>query len=370
MGTRETLLFSPSKRPDDAVRLVSLLLLLINHYSCEGEDIFCCCCVWLEGNKFLQFKSISIMDELAQVKTQLFSSLGEEFKKYLCLLKMWFKGELDKDSFDEEAVKTLSRDQIKLHNKFLITLLTKCQSLAAAKPENKGLKPPVKKKAKKVSEARFRPASPSEFVTTTKTDSSIEKATEYHRSVLRVTFCSGDSILPDNFASHLRMFVITWEEELDSLTDDSVTLLNLAVRDFMKNILTAVLSHKTSFKTKDAGRFKYAFGSPDIDPFLVNSREMLECPTMDQTGDWIPDHTHYYSHLQAIEQQAVLQAACSGDFDEDDSERERYVSLWDLFHALRKYRQAIPSHAVYSMNMARIMAKVQDKDIDSQSIDT
>ena len=285
---------------------------------------------------------------------------------YLNLLKDWFKGILDKDSFDDEAHKILQRDQFRLHNRFLISLLNKCQSLSGAKTSSAGVAE-KKKSRKRMKPAtvsydhRFQPASPSEFlcpIQSAVSDSKDPAEAKYYEAVVKMSLCSGDSALPDNFAAHLRMFVNVWESGLDEMRDDAVQLLNLAVRDFMKNIITSLIAYKSSFKTQDKGRFKYCFGAPVVNPLLFNANTIHQFPidtsktfVEERTGDQIPE---FIPEAEVLEREAMFQVAC-GTTPHSHSEEIAPLTLWHLFHAMRKYPHCVPSHSVYSVNMNRIL---------------
>jgi transcriptional adapter 1 len=144
------------------------------------------------------------------------------------------------------------------------------------------------------------------------------------------------------------MFVVTWESGLDSLSDDSVTLINLAVRDFIKNVMTSIISFKRGFQTTHSG-FKHFFGTSLFDPLLANSREVVEAE----------DDFVMMDSFDDSEQKAVMLTACTREEDLND---RKPLSLWDTFYALRKYRQTIPSHSLYSINLARIMTRLHDSE--------
>lgn len=284
---------------------------------------------------------------------------------------------LDKDSFDDEARKILMREQFRLHNQFLISLLNKCQSLSGSKTLSSGAT--EKKKSKKrmrlatVSyDHRFQPISSSEYLCPIQ--SAVPEAkdpaeSKYYNALTQMSLCAGDFALPDNFAAHLRMFVNVWESGLDEMRDDAVQLLNLAVRDFMKNVIMAVISYKSSFRTQDGGRFKYNFAAPVIDPLLANSDIIHRFPVdssktflEERTGEHLPE---LIPDKEVLEREAMFQVACGTtsycDGRDDVSEP---LNLWHLFHAIKKYPHCIPSHSILSVNMNRILNNLSH-DLDS-----
>lgn len=239
---------------------------------------------------------------------------------------------------------------------------------AKAGTETKSKAPKSKKKKAKVAkvshEHRFIPVNPSNYIQTP-----LKAVTEpdFQPTLIKLTFCSGEGSLPDNFAAHLRMFVCVWESGLDSMADDAVKLLNLAIRDFVKNILTSVLTFKSTYKTRDNGRFKYAIGAPTVNPFLRNSHPLtkyLQDPFSTDTnenGEQAPDIP---LPRDLAEHEAMFEVACSsGKRKENFESCETPVNLWHLFHALRTYKSCISSQTVYSVNMERIMMRLSHEDL-------
>lgn len=214
----------------------------------------------------------------------------------------------------------------------------------------------------------FRSASPSQFICPIQSavsDSKDPAEAKYYEAVVKMSLCSGDSALPDNFAAHLRMFVNVWESGLDEMHDEAVQLLNLAVRDFMKNVITSLIAYKSSFRTQNRGRFKHCFGAPVVNPLLVNSdtihrfpidnsKTFVEERTGDQMTELLPDR-------EIMEREAMFQVACGTTSNTDENSP---ISLWHLFHALKKYPHCVPSHSVYSISMNRILNHLYH-DIDS-----
>lgn len=297
--------------------------------------------------------------------------------RYLNLLKSWFRGLLDKESFDDEARKLLLREQFRLHNHFLISLLSKCQTLSGSKSVAGGAAEKKKnKKRMRLSDAnydhRFRPVSPSEYLSPIQSavpDAKEPAEAKYFDALHQMSLCSSDFALPDNFATHLRMFVNVWESGLDEMTDDAVLLLNLAIRDFMKNIITALISFKSTFRTQDRGRFKYNFAAPITDPLLVNSDTMHRFPVdssktfvEERSGEQLPE---LIPDKEVAEREAMFQLSCGTSSQWNmGPEVSRPLSLWHLFYAMKKYPHCVPSHSIYSVNLTRILNALSH-DVDS-----
>ena len=52
-----------------------------------------------------------------------------------------------------------------------------------------------------------------------------------------------------------------------------------------------------------------------------------------------------------------LNVACATGFH-DDEHKSKSVTLFDLMHTLQKNRKLIPSHSVYSVNMERLISRL------------
>lgn len=193
---------------------------------------------------------------------------------------------------------------------------------------------------------------------------------KYYDSTARMTLCSSEFALPDDFSAHLRVFVNVWEAGLEGLDDDAVRLLNIATRIFVKNILTAVFTYKSSFRTIEGRNFKYAFGVPPINPFLNNSSCFLKVPcesNYNKLADGQYFHAaDYITDSATAEKEAVFQVACStpSATDVNDPDPWRFhstVKLEHVFHALKMYKNSVSnSTSVYMLGMNRIMSRLEE----------
>ncbi|XP_054157160.1 transcriptional adapter 1-like [Oppia nitens] len=91
----------------------------------------------------------------------------------------------------------------------------------------------------------------------------------------KVSYCQRESVLPDHFMSHLRVFVICWETGLDGVQDNAVKLCNAALRDFIKAILMEIFASRSSYRLRE-NRFKYNIGGPPINPYIKNSYSLIQ----------------------------------------------------------------------------------------------
>ena len=94
------------------------------------------------------------------------------------------------------------------------------------KPIVKSLKKKLKGNLKKISYDHRFEGSP----TTDKSYLRPIKMLDDSQKLSKVSYCSRESVLPDHFMSHLRVFVICWETGLDAVQDNAVKLCNAALR--------------------------------------------------------------------------------------------------------------------------------------------
>lgn len=247
-------------------------------------------------------------EELVLAKKNLDQSLGDNFKIYLQTMRQWFTQELTKEEFDSRVRQFLTKDSLQAHNRFLLSVLNKCSDLAnfginttitaqpfttttttttdktepkvVVKTEFKPIpkfkpkhKPVVKPLAKKLKtkmnfDHRFERSANENQLRSIKPLDDCEK-------LLKVSYCQRESVLPDNFMSQLRVFVIAWEMGLDVVQDNAVKLCNAALRDFIKSILTQMFASRSSYRLRDK-RFKYCIGGPPLNPYLKNSYPLLQ----------------------------------------------------------------------------------------------
>ncbi|XP_043555845.1 transcriptional adapter 1 isoform X4 [Chiloscyllium plagiosum] len=234
------------------------------------------------------------VSELEAAKKTLTEALGENVKQYWANLKLWFKQKISKEEFDVEARRLLTHDNVHSHNDFLLAILTRCQIMVSA-PES-------------------------------------------GTSLLWTSPSAAKSSKPKN------------KKKFPSL--------RAKFENHLKDILTAVISRRRSYRLRD-GHFKYAFGSSvNPQPYLKNSiiayNNIIDCPP---TGMTTMAGTNSGSHISSddVEQQAALLLACSG---EDMLASLPPVNMYDLFGALQVHREVIPAHTVYALNIERILARL------------
>lgn len=289
---------------------------------------------------------------------------------------MWFKMNLSKLDFDTEARKLLNKSAITYHNKFLVSLFSRCQALSSRssvslevinqEEEPKRKRQRVKSKSKEQQLAVRRSVMlDSHFSPANQQNINFNELSKNNLNLLngkrRVMFCSSEHMLPDYFMSNLRLFVNCWEFGMDGITDDSINLVNLAIRDFIKNILISILTFKSDFRACENGRFKYGFGTGSADPFLVNTSTLKvdrpvesNATVINENGDLEPALP--YSSDYAV-QNALVQVACSMCTHRPNQK----INLWHLYYSLKNDPTCIPTHSVKATNLERIQMRLFDE---------
>lgn len=291
---------------------------------------------------------------------------------------MWFKLNLTKLDFDTEARKLLNKSAITYHNKFLVSLFSRCQALSSRssvsldvinqEEEPKRKRQKVKSKSKEQQFAVRRSSAILDnrlSLTNQPQHINFNELSKNNLNLLngkrKVMFCSSEHTLPDYFMSNLRLFVNCWEFGMDGITDDSINLVNLAIRDFIKNIIISILTFKSDFRTCENERFKFGFGTGSVDPFLVNSSTFKvdraiesNATVINENGDLEPALP--YSNDCAV-QNALVQMACSMCTHRPNQK----INLWHLYYSLKNDPTCIPTHSVKATNLERIQMRLIDE---------
>ena len=195
------------------------------------------------------------------------------------LLKDWFKFQLSKEEFDSRARDFLPKECIHYHNEFLLALFNKCSVLAPKKLAeitetndktesideqknetklpyhldvkqeknentlngingNESTKFTAATVKRKNSNANRKPKKykvnfDKRYDRTVINDHDYLSATRIcddKQKLIKLSSSSQDNSLPDYFMSHLRMFVLIWESNLDGVQDEAVKLCTMALR--------------------------------------------------------------------------------------------------------------------------------------------
>ena len=322
--------------------------------------------------------------ELNSARRKLQNALADNSKTYFMHLRSWFRKRLTKEEFDVEAKKLLA-NEFHTHNEFLLAILNKCQTLAnftlmtsptVKTPMPSVLSPttssigspgnpfsfkgpihhnivdngrlkqgPVKKRNKSNRPSydhRFSPASPDHL---TNCDD-LEPNEPEERNLM---FAFKEPTLPDASMIGGRLLIAAWEEGLDgSVNDPAATeLIVAAVDQLLRNIIMSLLIDKTSYKLSQDKKTPHSVGSATSNPYLI---------TKQRSDNLSVEHSK--SNNGDDELSTIWEMACAHRQSTRDQFYSQDVTLYDLLATLKKHRTLIPSHSVYSINMERLICRL------------
>lgn len=296
-------------------------------------------------------------------KTELMNSLGENSTKYMDNLKMWFRQKLSKEEFDKECRKMLTREQISLHNRFLVAILNKIDALTPQQPLNPQSTGTTaantsnsastsndtlnSKKRRKTTRppsewATFEPAEISDYLTHEEggTESNINNNTN------PVRYAAQELFLPDAGLVMGRLLVGAWEVGLVNVDDSACEIIAQAVQILLKNILSSIILKKKQAKYSADSKYYYDVGCRLKDPFL---RTTIGKQKVDDEPVDINKVISTVSANQRAYEENIFTANC----EEIAVPQAKNISVLDVYKTLMD-RNVIPSHSVYTLNIERI----------------
>ncbi|XP_071477770.1 transcriptional adapter 1-like [Diadema antillarum] len=305
--------------------------------------------------------------ELKQAKKNLQEALGDNKADYWSIMKQWYRQKISKDYFDTEALRLLTEGNIHLHNEFLVAIFTKCQTANiihdsnAAKPSIVATPTPpppkIVKKAKTAKkkkaivratfENRFVPADPMQYLP-------IEVAKPVSNE--RVEFCTKAACLPDVEMLHGRVFVTTWEWDLEGVADTAIPVILHAVTQVLKNLVTAMLSRQCAYEVRD-GCFKHSHGQrfSESSPQARERENKVNSPSA--TDGSTTSSASSKLGVDEVEQKAVYRLATGGM-----APMHKTLTLEDLLDAVKVEGRLLASHTVSSLATERILCSLWHPD--------
>ncbi|XP_002735386.1 transcriptional adapter 1-like [Saccoglossus kowalevskii] len=305
---------------------------------------------------------MAAVTELNAARKNLTDVLGDNTKQYWSNMKLWYRQKINKEEFDLEARRLLTSENVHYHNEFLLAILTKCQTLGSSPVLNskdsslsssassrgmlrKGKKLKKVKHTRVNFEHRFVESSPYTNVPQVLAKGIPEDSP--------LVFCSRDLFLPDISMLHGRMFVTSWEYELDNVTDDCVQLVRFAVEQHLKNILTMTSSRRRGYRLRESS-FRFSIGNSKPEQLrkhkeFVHVKESV-CSAADLNHSQVPADR---PTMEEGEREAAMLLAVS-----QPPKSVPPMSLYDVLETLQVYRSTIPSHTVYSINIERLLSRL------------
>jgi len=284
------------------------------------------------------------MVDVETARKKLLEALGEYKEKYWTNMKLWYKQKITKDDFDMQAFELLGPGKINYHNEFIMSILARCQALAAA-PATPSTKPVQKATTKSVHlrKSRVKKAgnmSNNEIQGFESTDP-LQSSSPFVSCDQDIRLCSQELVLPDVATLHGRLFLGAWDAGLDSITDDTAPLLSAAVEAHLKDILTACVSRRTSFSVREGGPFRHRFGVVHKRTYLRNEPMTMDSCTSESSRTYDQAEAEAYKTVAASDTTPNVLPP---------------ISLFDLRDTMQVNRHVIPSHTVLAGNMERTLA--------------
>ncbi|XP_065918343.1 transcriptional adapter 1-like [Dysidea avara] len=279
--------------------------------------------------------------DVQEAKKSIAEALGDKASRYWELIKNWYRKKITKEDFDAKAKILLGSGNVCLHNNFMFAILIKCQtglyqggrnSVSSTQFTLSG-KPKAKKRkydSSLVSPREFSRANPFDGVA---------KAQPIMDQCL--VLCSKDHVIPSVPILHVRMLINCWELGLETVPEETVLLMATAVEFLLKNVITAVIERRKTYKTGVKG-FKHAFGHGAVPSKFVSV----------SAGGSSHTETPNRLHSSAVlsETDVAFSAAVNNDITTD-----RPIDLFELRNTLQFNQQVIPSHTVYATAMETIL---------------
>jgi len=314
--------------------------------------------------------------ELTSSRRRLSEALGDQHESYFAHMKSWFRKKSTKEDFDSAARKMLSADTVNLHNEFLLAILNKCQTLVNLSlpeqrtcpellspskydsPQDRLKKGKIKRKSKST-RATFDHRFQAVNVAAAAPEAN-ENAVQPEETTVR--YVAREGTLPDVGLIHGRLLVAAWDEGLEGVDNEAVKLTMVAVEQQLRTILVSLLCSRNGWREK--GGVRHSVGAPLPNPWLRNVQSQLrreasnaatEATLRNEAGLGPADPPL----ADKAEADAMYETACAGNIGEKN---KRPLSLFDLMATLQNDRSVIPSHTVYSINMERIIARLNHEE--------
>ncbi|XP_068627827.1 transcriptional adapter 1-like [Battus philenor] len=278
--------------------------------------------------------------------------LGEKSTKYFNHMKQWFRMKLTKEEFDMEARALLTLDQVHYHNEFLLALLNKVEGLAEtsitiaqekASSHNRNSKR-HKRNSRTSEKSNFEPVDLLEYLPSNSPPGAGSDGVKY---------AAQEIFLPDHALVVGRFMLSAWELGLEGADDEAADLIVVAVQNFLKNVISAVISQRKGYKTRNT-HFMYDLGGDVPNIWLRNTSKLYDPQNEGRVG--LDDSTDALGPrcpptIDEVEQSTALEIACSITNAEPNDEK---LTIDEFYHTLLTHKNVIACHSVYAVNMERL----------------
>lgn len=250
---------------------------------------------------------------LEVAKSSLTKVLGANDQLYWKNIKCWFSGEINKQDFDQNALEILGRQNIRLHNDFLLALLMKIGHISVPNPvqrlisNNSSTSAIPSQTYTSNSSNSHRKRKHSQIFKTTDilnfldTEISYGTAEKYRDGASNLRYASKEHFLPD--ASFLvgRFMVAAWEAGVNNVEEKVCDMVAKAVQVYLKNLLSEIILKKKNHRV--SGNFFYDVGCEEKDLEAGNtlSRQILDETAVPMIGDCkIKNPLNYLASLESL----------------------------------------------------------------------
>lgn len=291
------------------------------------------------------------LESLNIARRKLTEVLGDNVAKYFSLLKMWFKMKLTKDEFDAETRCFMNSEQVYFHNDFLLALLNRVEGLAVtsmnASPEKSSShsRKRHKKSSRNTSEkSAFEQADLIDYLPNSPPGAGSDG----------VKYAVQEIFLPDHALVVGRFMLAAWEVGLEGADDDAADLIVAAVQNFLKNIISTVLSQRKGYKMRN-NSFMYDIEADVPNMWLRNSVVSYNPQEFGRLtlGDEDTLTPSCPPTLEEVEQEAAYETACVDQMKPKNNER---LTIEEFYDTLLVHKNVIASHSIYAVNMERLAA--------------
>ncbi|XP_014258741.1 transcriptional adapter 1-like isoform X2 [Cimex lectularius] len=242
-------------------------------------------------------------------------------------MKQWFMMKITREEFDIEVDKFLTAEQRHLHNQFLLNMMHKCTDIVL--PQS----------------GKFEGQT---------TNFAIPEKQEVNAEM--PLGMASEGLLYDHSAMLARMRYGAWEMGLEGSSSNAAQLLLMAMQNFLKNIVTAVVMKRKDFKRKKNGYIQ-KLGMPSINPWYSKiGNDILSDPfeslLVDENieGYLVPNMRR---SPEEVERETVSLRLMSKETVLAP------VSLYDLIMTLKLYPSLVSSNFVNTVNVERIYARLR-----------
>ncbi|XP_055914284.1 transcriptional adapter 1-like [Eupeodes corollae] len=299
-------------------------------------------------------------------KNALMTALGNNYQKYLSLMKNYFRRKLDYTEFDLESRKLLPTNKLHLHNELFSAIMCKIGAINTPPPP-----PPLvttssnsgqhsssssrssSRKRKRSSRshndrATFEPYDFFDFLTPDTLEpirppSSFESTMQMMPSA---RYCVQELFLPNTGFIYGRFQIGVWEIGLVQVDDTVAEYMCIAVQFLLKNLISSIIMKRKHYKVTGEGSYYYDVGAPIKDPFLRNTvtRQKID------DGPLVLDkEITSPNFMRRTNDEGIFLSAC----EEVYPQKGNLITLKDLQKAFND-RNMLASHTVYSVNRERL----------------